>query len=124
MTATHATISGPDLALVLDAVEQHERARPVLLFALEAGTLQVGITGPGLPVPDYCKAGGQIDNTRPGGRGHELLTLALARAAGRWAAMGHQDDMADCWRLVAKLRAGALQLIGSHTAAAAMERWH
>lgn len=115
-------IAGADMALVHEAVEQHERARAALLYGLEAGTLQIAHTGPGLPRPAYCKAGGQIDNTMPGGRGQELLTLALARAAGRWAAMGHPDDMADCWRLVARLRAGALQLIGNHTAAD-MERW-
>ena len=126
METTTATspelITGADLALVLDAVGQHERAREALLCGLEAGTLQIAHTGPDLPRPGYCKTGGEIDRTMPGGRGQELLTLALARAAGRWAAMGHPDDMADCWRLVARLRAGALQLIGNHTAAG-MERW-
>jgi hypothetical protein len=110
-------IAGADLALVLDAVEQHERARTALLFGLEAGTLRIAHTGPDLPRPAYCKAGGEIDRTMPGGQGQELLVLALARAAGRWAAMGHGDDMGDCWRLVARLRAGALQLIGNHAAA-------
>jgi hypothetical protein len=116
-------IAGADLALVLEAVEQHETARAALLFGLEAGTLQIAHTGPGLPRPAYCKAGGEIDRTVSGGRGQELLVLALSRAAGRWSAMGHGDDMADCWRLVARLRAGALQLIGNHTAAD-IERWN
>lgn len=121
MNTTIRLIDGADLALVLEAVKNHEQARP-LLWGLEAGTLQVAHTGPGLPAPRYCKAGGEIDTTIPGGRGQALITLALARAAARWAAMGHSDDMGDCWRLVARLRAGELQLVGNHTAAD-MERW-
>jgi hypothetical protein len=121
-TPTPQLIAGSDLALVIEAVEQHEAASAALLYGLEAGTLRIAHTGPSLPPPAYCKAGGEIDRAVPGGRGQELLVLALARAAGRWAAMGHGDDMSDCWRLVARLRAGALQLIGNHTAAD-IERW-
>ena len=121
-TTPPEVIAGADMALVWEAVEQHERARARLLYGLEAGTLQIAHTGPGLPRPAYCKAGGEIDTTIPGGRGQELLVLALARAAGRWAAMGHADDMADCLRLIARLRAGTLQLIGNHTYAG-MDRW-
>lgn len=122
VNTTTRLIDGADLALVLEAVENHEQARP-LLWGLEAGTLRVAHTGPGLPAPRCCKAGGEIDTTVPGGRGQALLTLALTRAAGRWAAMGRSDEMGDCWRLVAWLRAGKLQLVGNHTASADMERW-
>lgn len=121
-TTSPRAIAGADLALVFEALEHHETARPVLLYGIEAGTIQIVESGPGLPPPNYCKAGGEIDRSQPGGRGHELLTLALARAAGRWAAMGHPDDAGDCWRLVARLRAGALQMIGNHSSTAQMER--
>jgi hypothetical protein len=121
MTTTNTLprpLMGHYVALALEALEHHNLTPAALLQGLEAGTLALAWSGPALPPPSYCKAGGQIDTDTPAGDWASRLVNALARQAGRYAYDGLDISQADCWWLIAKIRAGALQLVTADTLAA------
>ena len=102
---------GHYVGLALEALERHNLTPAALLRGLDNGTLLLVWSGDGLPAPRYCRAGGQIDTDTPRGDWASRLVDALTREAGRLSAEGLDISQSDCWWLIAKIRAGALQVI-------------
>lgn len=109
------------LAVVLEALESYSLTDEVLTRGLNNGTLVLAWTGPGLTIPRYCGPDGNIDRDRAGGKWAERIVCALARQAGRYAFDGLDISASDCWWLIAKIRAGALQVITIDTLQAIRE---
>lgn len=104
-------LMGCYLAVVLEALERYHATDEVLNRGLDNSTLVLAWTGPGLSVPRYCGPDGNIDRDRAGGKWAERIVCALARQAGAYAFDGLDISSSDCWWLIAKIRAGALQVI-------------
>lgn len=111
-------LMGAYVALVLEALDGYHVKIEPLSRGLEDGTLQLAWSGPLLPPPNYCGAGGNIDRDTPAGQWAERMVGALARQAGGYAFQGLDISARDCWWLIAKIRAGALQLVSADTLAA------
>jgi hypothetical protein len=109
---------GAYVAVVLEALEAHNLTPAPLLQGLENGTLLLAWSGLALPPPSYCQSGGQIDTYTPAGDWASRIVSALARQAGRYAYDGLDISQSDCWWLIAKIRAGALQLVSADLMAA------
>lgn len=95
-------------ALVLEALERHPEADlQAKGLAGYGSTLHLVWTMPGLSpfsqLEDYSSA--------------LQLYLCLARHAGWTQADNRPDDSGDCWRLMAKIRAGELRLVTNDTLA-------
>lgn len=113
---------GAYVALALEALEEFNRTPAALLQGLNTGTLLLTWSGPCLPPPSYCRAGGAIDTDTPAGDWAERLISALIDQAHRYGAQGLDISACDCWWLIAKVRAGALQLVSADTLAAISNR--
>jgi hypothetical protein len=113
---------GHYVGLALEALKRHNLTPAALLRGLDDGTLLLVWSGPALPAPRYCRAGGQIDTDTTRGEWASRLVNALAREAGRYSAEGLDITQSDCWWLIAKIRAGALQLITVDTLQAIANR--
>ena len=117
-TTTPRPLMGCYLAVVLEALEGHNLVPAALLRGLDNGTLLLAWSGPALPPPSYCQSGGQIDTLTTAGDWASRIVSALARQAGRYAYDGLDISQSDCWWLIAKIRAGALQLVSADLMAA------
>ena len=115
---TPRPLIGAYLAVVLEALERYHVTIEALNRGLDNGTLLLAWTCPELPAPNYCRPGGEIDRDTPAGQWAERMVCALARQAGGYAAEGLDISACDCWWLIAKIRAGALQLVSADTLAA------
>lgn len=111
-------LMGHYVGLAIEALERHNLTPAALLRGLQNGTLQIVWSGPALPPPSYCRAGGQIDTDTIAGDWASRLVNALARDAGNYGAVGFDLTASDCWWLIAKVRAGALQVVTADTLAA------
>ena len=111
-------LMGHYVGLAIEALERHNLTPAALLRGLQNGTLQIVWSGPALPPPSYCRAGGQIDTDTIAGDWASRLVNALARDAGTYGAVGFDLTASDCWWVIAKVRAGALQVVTADTLAA------
>ena len=121
-TTTTATLPRPLLGhyvgLAIEALKRHKLTPAALLKGLHDGTLQIVWSGPALPPPSYCRAGGEIDTDTTAGSWAGRLIDALAYDASNYGAVGLDLTACDCWWLIAKIRAGALQVVTVDTLAA------
>lgn len=115
---------GAYAAVALEALERFNRTPQALTRQLNTGALQLVWSGPSLPPPAYCRAGGRIDTDTQSGDWAGRLIDALIEQADRYGAQGLDISACDCWWLVAKIRAGALQLVSADVLQAIGGRIH
>lgn len=104
--------------LAIEALERHNLTPAALLRGLQNGTLLIVWSGPALPPPSYCRSGGQIDTDTTAGDWADRLIDALTYDAMHYGRANLDFTACDCWWLIAKVRAGALQIVTADTLAA------